>query len=113
MSRRILDIEEREEYIRKAVTTSYTNLMEYQARFNNMQEGLALAEEVTALSINDYKDGESSLQDILQIITRHRETEIKRLEAFIGYKRAYMELVNLTYFDFEKSMSVMEALGDH
>ena len=112
VNRRILDIEEREEYIRKNITTSYTNLMEYQARFENMEESRRLAEEITELSIPDYQNGDASLQDILQIITRHRDTEIKLMDAFIGYKRAYMSLVDQTYYDFAQGMSVMETLSE-
>lgn len=110
VKRREIDIQEREENIRKSVTNAYTNLTEYQARFDNMRQSLKLAEEITQISLDEYASGEATLQDLLQIINRHTETETKLMEAYLGYKRAYLELMVQTYYDFEKGMPVQETL---
>ncbi|HDQ46116.1 MAG TPA: TolC family protein [bacterium] len=110
LEQRMIDIEEREDIIRKSVINAYTNLMEYSARFYNMQESLELAEEVTVIGLDDYRRGETSFQELLQMITRRKETETKLLEAYLGYKRACLELTVQTYYDFEKGMTIQEAL---
>lgn len=77
-----------------------------------MDESLVLADEITEIALEEYKNGVSSLQDLLQIVMRRAGTEIKLLESYIGYKRAYLSLLVQTYFDYERGKPVEEAWMD-
>lgn len=111
LQRRELDMEERKDDLRKNIISAQTNLNEYLDRCLNMQESLKLANEFTEISIQEYKNGEISLGDLLQIVTRNQETESKLLESFLGYKRSIVELMVSTYYDFEKNESLLDMLN--
>ena len=65
---------------------------------------------VAALSLDQYKHAEISLQDLLQIVTNQKETELKFLDVYLGYRRALLDLKVITYFDFEKNVSLLDEL---
>ena len=107
VKRRDLEIAEHHETIRKNVANAVTNMNEYQARCLNMQESLKLSQEFTELSIDKYEKGEMSLQDLLQSVKRHRETEEKFLSTYLGYKRSVLSLMGYTYYDYENDISLI------
>lgn len=109
--RRRLEAEEQQEDLRKNIITAHINVQEYRDRCINMQESLDLANEFAEISIREYVRGEVSLSDLLQVISRNRETETKLLESFLGYKRSVMELMVTTYYDFEKGETLLEELN--
>ena len=111
LQRRELDMEERQDDLKKDIVTARTNLKEYLERCLNMQESLKLADEFSEISIQEYEKGEISLNDLLQIVTRNQETESKLLESYLGYKRSIVELMVSTYYDFENGESLLDALS--
>lgn len=109
-----LNIEESKEYLKKNILNTVTNFNEYLERSLNMKESIELAENITKYSIDQYKNGEISLQDLLQIVNNQEETELKFLDVYLGYKRALLDLKVITYFDFEKNVSILDELNmDH
>ena len=106
--RRELYIEEEKEEIRNDILNVCTNLNEYYARTRNMGRSLVLSEQVTEKSLEQYAAGVLSLQDILQILDRHRETMHKYHEAYLGYRRSLVALMTNTYYDFEAGRSLVD-----
>lgn len=109
LRRNELQIMEEQTNIENDVTNAFTNMNEYYARSKNMQNSLDLAMEITLQGIQQYRDGIITLQDLLQIIKRHQDTEINFINAYLGYRRSLLSLMRYTYYDFEKNVSVMEA----
>jgi len=105
-----LNIDEQEENIRKNIINLFTNLNEYQERAVNLKSGLEMANQITELSINKYKNKEITIQDLLQIISKNRETERKFAEVYIGYRRSLMWLMVTTYYNYEKDVSLLDDL---
>jgi len=105
-----LNMEESKESLRKRILNTVTNFNEYLARSLNMKQSVELAENITKYSIDQYENGEISLQDLLQIVNSHEETELKFLDVYLGYKRALLDLKVITYFDFENNVSVLDEL---
>jgi len=106
---RELNIEERKENIRKNVVNSVTNLNEYQTRALTMQQSVLMAEQLTAMSFSTYDRGESTMQDLLQVIERQKDTEIRFLDSYLGYRRSLLNLMSQTFFDYENRLSLVEA----
>ena len=105
-----LSIEERRKYIRTAIINAINNLNEYQERALNMQKSVTIAGEISLQSIHQYRNNEISLQDILQIAARQKETEDNFREAYLDYRNAILYLKLRTYYDYEKKMSLLDAL---
>lgn len=108
-----LRIEETQNNIRSQITNDIANLKEYEQRATNMQKNMRMAKEISDVSINQYRDGRITLQDLLQTIERQRETELNFLEAYLGYRRSLFSLTEDTYYDFEKDMSLIESLKQY
>lgn len=75
-----------------------------------MQKGVKIAEEITRQSISQYRDNKISLQDLLQSAARQKETEDNFRDAYLDYRNAILYLKLYTYYDYEKNMSLLEAL---
>jgi len=70
-----LTIEEHRRRIKTDITNAVSNLMEYQNRALKMRKNMDMAQEISAISIEHYADGEIGLQSLLQNITRQINTE--------------------------------------
>ena len=105
-----LSIEERRTGIKTEVTNSILNLNENQARVLKMQESVNVANEITLNSINQYKNNEISLQDLLQIISRQKETEDNFLDSYLEYRYSVLNLMINTYYNYEKKSSLIDEL---
>jgi len=103
-----LEIEENQYEIRSEIINTIENLMEYQKRTINMMKNKKMVQEITDVSIGQYRSGAISLQDLLQIVNRQTETEINFLEAYQGYKRSLHELMMRTYYDYENDISLID-----
>ncbi len=108
VSRRELWMEEIGENIKKNITNAYTNLKEYQQRAINMKKSQAVAEEIAELSLKKYKSNEVSLQDLLQIVERRKDTEQKFLDTYLGFRKSLLSLMTNTYYDYENNISLIE-----
>ncbi len=103
-----ISIQQYQENTKKEIRNTFTNMLEYQARFNNVRESVTMSQKITQMSIDKFKKGEMSVQDLLQIINRHKETETKFLETFLGYKRALLNMTAVTFYNYEKNMSLID-----
>ncbi|MBT4484285.1 MAG: TolC family protein [Candidatus Latescibacteria bacterium] len=103
-----LRIEENKTEMRSEIILFVENVLEYQQRTKNMMESMDIVQQVTDVSIEQYRTGTISLQDILQIIDRQRETEINFLDTYQGYKRSLLNLMMRTYYDYENDISLIE-----
>jgi len=107
-----LSMEEVKHAIRTNIANAVANLKEYQQRTQSMLEHLKTARQMRALSVEQYRQGRISLQDLLQNTNRELETELNYLEAYLGYRKALIDLTTQTYFDYEKGKSLSELFLD-
>ncbi|MBN2030991.1 TolC family protein [bacterium] len=105
-----LDIEETEREIRTTVVNVIKNVNEYQVRILNLENSVAAAEEITDHSLEQYQNNQISLQDILQIVSRQKETEENFLEAYLDYRESFLDLLESTYYNYETNMSLIDEL---
>ncbi len=107
-----LRIEERENYIAGQVNVALDNVDEYESRTRRMMESMTIVQDLTDRSIELYRNGEISLQDLLAIVARQKDTERNFIAAFQGYKRSLISLMELTYYDFENGMTLLDKFRD-
>lgn len=100
--------EETRSSIESEIKNAYQNLQEYQKRALSMQQNMSMAEEISALSIEQYSKGEISLQDLLQTLTRQRDTEENFLEVYLGYRRSLIGLTVDTFYDYENDIALLD-----
>lgn len=108
LQRTRLSTEEAMTDIETNVRNQVRNLEEYQQRVFNMQENMELAHDITLSAIERYRRGEVTLVDVLQTIDRESSTANNFLDAFLGYRRALQRLQELTYYDFELDMPILD-----
>jgi outer membrane protein TolC len=106
-----LRIEQAETDIRASVQNEIRNVAEYQGRALAMQENLRLAGELVEESLRRYRLGDVSALDLLQSFRREVDTAENLLDAYLGWKRAISELQEMTFFDFERGLPVLERFG--
>ena len=106
-----LRIEQAEAQIRADVQNEVRNVAEYQNRALAMEENLALASGLSRESLDGYRRGEITAVDLLQGFRRETDTAQNFLDSYMGLKGAITRLQQLTYFDFERGLSVLERFG--
>ena len=100
--------EETRSRIESEIKNAYQNLQEYQKRTLSMQENKQMAEELTTMSIEQYANGEITVQDLLQTLERQKETEENFLEAYLGYRKSIIGLTIDTYYDYENDIALLD-----
>jgi len=108
VKRRELQIEQEEDDTKKDITSAFTNLNEYYQRAVNLKKSMGLAKEITLASIEKYQQEKISLPDLLQIVNRNRDTSLKFIRVYQGYRESLLDLKVNTYFNFEKNMSLLD-----
>ena len=103
-----LRIEENKNEIRSNIIIAVENLLEFQDRTENMMESRKMVQQVTDFGLNQYRDGNISLQDLIQIVDRQSETERNFLDAYQGYRRSLLSLMIQTYYDYENNISLID-----
>ncbi len=103
-----LRIEENRNEIRSDIIIAVENMLEYQERTRNMMESVKMVQEVTDYSLDQYRNGNLTIQDMLQIVDRQRETEWNFLDAYQGYRRSLIRLMIETFYDYENDISLLE-----
>ncbi len=106
--RRNLQIQEERENIQKNIINAFTNLQDYQARCQNLEKSLNISNKLLNMSIEQYEENQIALQDLMQIIERHKDIELNFMDTYIKYRRSLLELMINTYYDFEKSTSLLD-----
>jgi outer membrane protein TolC len=111
LERTDLSIEETQREIDIDIRNVVQNVTEYLQRAQSMQQNLALATEVSETSLENYRQGAISMQDLLQSFERQEGTDENFLMAYIGYREAILDLQRMTYYDFENDVPVLERFG--
>lgn len=106
-----LRMEEAEAQIRADVQNEIRNVTEYQNRALAMEENLLLASQLSQESLAGYERGEITALGLLQSFRRETDTAENVLDAYMGWRRAITRLQQLTYFDFERGVPVLERFG--
>jgi outer membrane protein TolC len=106
-----LRIEEAEAEIRSDVRNQVRNVEEFESRVMAMEENLGLASELSQSSLDLYRAGSITILDLLQSFQRESQTADNFLDAYLGWRRALLRIQQLTFFDFERGVPVLERFG--
>lgn len=106
-----LRLEERAGRIESDVRSAVQNLEAYQERALDMEQNLELADRLSGESLERYATGESTTLELLRALDRRVETGQNFLDTYLGYRRALLDLQEMTYYDFERAMPVLERYG--
>jgi outer membrane protein TolC len=58
--------------------------------------------------IERYRAGEVALLDVLNAVDREQDTAQNFLNAFLGFRRSVLELQEMTYWDFEMDLPLLD-----
>ena len=103
--------EEVESQIRASVQNEVRNVTEYQSRALAMEENLELAQQLSAESLSLYAEGGLAVVDLLQTLRRETDTAQNLLDAYLGWRRAITRLQEMTFYDFERGVPVLDRFG--
>jgi len=106
-----LRIEEAETQIVSNVRNEVLNVQDRENRTMAMQENLALARGVTEASFQRYSEGSITAVDLMLSLRREADTAENFLQAYLGWRDSLRQLQQLTYWDFERQMPVLEHFG--
>ena len=111
LRRSVLQMEEAEVEIVSDVRTEVQDVLELQTRALTMEENLALAQATSAQSLQGYGEGALTALDLLQTLRREVDTAENLLDAYTGWRQSILQLQELTYYDFEFDVPVMDRYG--
>ncbi len=111
VERNHLRIEEVERQIQASVRNEVLNVREYQNRTMAMEENLELARGVSEDSFRRYAAGSISALDLIQSLRREMDTANNFLDTYIGWRQALLSLQEMTYYDFERDLPVLDRFG--
>ena len=111
LARTDLQIEQAEIQIVNNVTNEVRNLEELQGRVIAMQNNLQLAANISRQSLEQYRAGQISAQDLLQSLRRETDTAENYMEAYMSWRRVITQLQQMTYWDFETNQPVLRRFG--
>lgn len=101
-----------EEQTLSEIETEVRNLVasldDFGRRSRTMLDTLALAHELTETTVTRYRSGDVGLSDLMQALSRESTTASNLLNAFQGYQRTLRRLKEVTFFDFEAGMPLVE-----
>lgn len=101
-----------EEQTLSEIETEVRNLVasldDFGRRSRTMLDTLKLAHELTETTVSRYRSGDVGLSDLMQALSRESTTASNLLNAFQGYQRTLRRLKEVTFFDFEAGMPLVE-----
>ncbi|MFC1541387.1 TolC family protein [Candidatus Latescibacterota bacterium] len=103
-----LNIEENTTGIKSEITNAVGNLEEFKQRAFTMMENMQVSKELSAESLIQFQESTISVQDILKILERQRDTELSFLEAYLSYKRSIIRLMVNTHYDYENQIALID-----
>jgi outer membrane protein TolC len=106
-----LRIEEAELQIVSSVRNEVLNVRDREARTMAMRENLDLAGGVSETSFQRYAAGSITATDLMLSLRREADTAENFLQAYLGWRDSLRQLQQLTYWDFERQMPVLERFG--
>ena len=104
-------IEEAQTELVSGVRNEVRNVEEYESRTFAMEENLELAMEISESSLESYAAGEITVLDLIQTLRRESDTAENFLDTYLGWRRAILNLQELTFHDYEKGLPVLERFG--
>jgi outer membrane protein TolC len=108
LERSRLSVEQARSEIESSVRSQVRSLQEYQERLTSMEDTLELARRTTASTLDRYRAREVALADLLQTIDREDGTARNFLDVYLGFQRTLLRLAELTFYDFERDMPIVE-----
>jgi outer membrane protein TolC len=105
---------EREEAMTQIVSNVQNvarSVEEYQSRALNMQQNLQLASNLSASSLDLYRRGSATILDVFQSFRREADTASNLLDAYLGWRNSLLRMQQLTFYDFERDVPVLERYG--
>ena len=106
-----LQIEEAESQIISRIENEVRNVAEYQDRALNMERNLVLASELSVSTLAMYAEGSASMFDVLQTFRTQAATAENLLDAYLGWRNSLRRIQEMTYYDFELNVPVLERYG--
>ena len=106
-----LRIEQTEQSIRSDVQNQVRNAEEFEDRALAMEQNLLLATELSASSLELYREGSIAALDLLQSFRRQVDTANNFLDAYLGWRRSLLRIQQLTFYDFERGMPLLQRFG--
>lgn len=97
--------------IRSGIENEVRNVEEFQSRALTMQETQDLATSITEQSLSQYAEGSASVLDLLQTLRRELDTANTSLDTYLGWRRALLRLQQMTYYDFEQGIPLLDRYG--
>jgi outer membrane protein TolC len=104
-------IEEAQTELVSNVRNEVRNVEEYESRTFAMEENLGLAMAISESSLDSYAAGEITVLDLIQTLRRESDTAENFLDTYLGWRRAILNLQELTFHDYEKGLPVLERFG--
>ena len=87
------------------------NVGEFEDRALAMEQNLVLATELSISSLDLYRQGSITALDLLQSFRRQVDTANNFLDAYLGWRRALLRIQQLTFYDFERGVPLLERFG--
>jgi outer membrane protein TolC len=84
------------------------SLEDFGRRTRTMLDTLRLAHELTETTVGRYRAGDVGLSDLMQALSREATTGNNLLNAFQGYQRTLRRLKEVTFFDFEAGLPLVD-----
>jgi len=103
-----LRIEEAEIQIVSSVRNEVLNVQDRERRTMAMRDNMELARGVTETSFQRYQNGAISAVDLILSLRRESDTKENFLDAYLGWRSSLRRLWEMTYYDFEQGMPVLE-----
>ena len=94
--------------IETEVRNLVSSLNDYGRRTQTMLDTLRLAHDLTETTVARYRAGEVGLSDLMQALSRESTTATNLLNAYRGYQQALRRLKEVTFFDFEAGLPIVE-----
>lgn len=107
MEQTALRMEQARTEIVSDIENEIRNVEEYETRALAMQDNLELARDISATSLERYRDGTIAVLDLLQSLRREVDTANNLLDAYLGWRRALLRMQSLTFYDFEADLPVL------
>ena len=106
-----LRIDQAETQIVQNVENEVRNVAEFQNRALSMEQTLVLASQLSASTLTLYVEGTASMFDLLQTFRTEAQTAENLLDAFLGWRNSLLRIQEMTYYDFELGVPVLERYG--
>jgi outer membrane protein TolC len=107
----LLRKEEVELQIVSSVRNEVLNVRDRESRTLAMRDNLDLARGVTETSFQRYQNGSITALDLLLSLRRESDTAENFLDTYLGWRESLRRLQEMTYFDFERGIPVLERFG--